>query len=75
MNKDFKDKIEALEEELRKITELFSDTQQELGQKCEQLQKTQANYQATRQRLKTVKNSLNKKTISGDEQQYLVEEV
>ena len=75
LNKDYEDKIEVLEGELKKINELFTDTQQELGLTCEQLQETQANFQATRQKLKKTNKMLKEKTIFGDEQQYLVHEV
>ena len=67
LNAEREAKISVLQEEMRKITELFTDTQQELDEKDSELRKT--NFT-----LKETKHTLRATVLERDQNQYLVEE-
>lgn len=74
LNADKEAKISVLQEEMRKITELFSDTQQELEERCMELEEKDAELRKTNCTLKETKHSLRTTVLERDQNQYLVDE-
>lgn len=74
MNADQEAKISALEEELRKLTELFTDTQQELDYRCVELEEKETELTKTTLTLKETKSTLKETCAERDENRYLVDE-
>ncbi|PIK58720.1 kinesin-like boursin, partial [Apostichopus japonicus] len=70
--KDFLEKIAALEEEIRKVNELFDETKAELEERTEQLDLTKNQLDETTDTLRTTEKNLKDTTQDRDEQQYLV---
>ncbi|XP_054153934.1 kinesin-like protein KIF11 [Oppia nitens] len=65
--------INALEEEMNKIQELFGDTKNELNIKVEELEITNKNLMKTSQQLNETKGNLRQTRRDRDEQKHLVE--
>lgn len=74
MNADREAKISGLEEELRKLTELFTDTQQELDYRCIELEEKETELTKMNLTLKEAKSTLKETCAERDENCYLVEE-
>lgn len=74
LNADKEAKISVLQEEMRKITELFTDTQQELEERCMELEEKDAELRKTNCTLKETKHSLRTTVLERDQNQYLVDE-
>lgn len=67
-------KISALQEEIRKISELFTDTQQELDERCMELDEKETELRKTNFTLQETKHSLRTTVVERDQNQYLVDE-
>ena len=73
LNAEREAKIQALQEEMRKINELFTDTQQELEERCMELEEKETELQKTNLSLKETKHTLRTTVIERDQNQYLVD--
>jgi len=58
LNAERETKISVLQEEMRKISELFTDTQQELEERCMELEEKDTELRKTNCRLKETKHTL-----------------
>lgn len=74
LNAEREAKISVLQEEMRKITELFTDTQQELEERCMELEEKDTELRKTNCTLKETKHSLRTTVLERDQNQYLVDE-
>ena len=74
MNAEREAKISALEEEFRKLTELFTDTQQELEDRCMELEEKETELHQTTCTLKQTKRTLKTTVAERDQNQYLIDE-
>lgn len=73
LNAEREAKIQALQEEMRKINELFTDTQQELEERCMELEEKETELQKTNLSLKETKHTLRTTVMERDQNQYLVD--
>ncbi|RMX41272.1 hypothetical protein pdam_00012372, partial [Pocillopora damicornis] len=73
LNAEREAKIQALQEEMRKINELFTDTQQELEERCMELEEKETELQKTNRSLKETKHTLRTTVMERDQNQYLVD--
>ena len=69
-----KAKISALEEELRKLTYLFTDTRQKLEDRCMELEEKETELHLTTCTLKQTKHTLKTTVAERDQNQYLIDE-
>ncbi|XP_073239659.1 kinesin-like protein KIF11 [Porites lutea] len=67
-------KITALEDEMRKLTDLFTDTQQELEERCVELVEKETQLSKTSLKLQQTKCTLKTTVAKRDENQFLVDE-
>ena len=74
MNAEREAKITALEEEMRKLTDLFTDTQQELEERCMELEEKESELNKTHLRLQQTKRTLKTTVAERDQNQYLIEQ-
>ena len=74
LNAEREAKIQALQEEMRKINELFTDTQQELEERCTELEEKDNELRKTNITLKETKQTLRTTVLQRDQNQYLVDE-
>ena len=74
LNAEREAKISALEEEMRKLTDLFTDTQQELDERCMELAEKETELRNTNLRLRQTKHNLKTTVAERDQNQYIVEE-
>jgi len=74
LNAESEAKISALQEEMRKISELFTDTQQELEQRCMELEEKDTELRKTNCTLVETKHTLRATALERDQNQYLVDE-
>ena len=74
MNSEREAKITALEEEFRKLTDLFTDTQQELEDRCMELEEKETELYKTTYTLKQTKHTLKTTVAERDQNQYLIDE-
>lgn len=70
---EFESKIETIEAEMKKINDLFSDTQSELERRCEELHTTKTNLKTTVETLQSTQVELKKTTIERDERDFLID--
>ncbi|PFX29238.1 kinesin-like protein KIF11 [Stylophora pistillata] len=73
LNAEREAKIQALQEEIRKINELFTDTQQELEERCVELEEKETELHKTNLSLKETKHTLRTTVLERDQNQYLVD--
>lgn len=74
LNAEREAKISVLQEEMRKISELFTDTQQELEERCMELEEKETELRKTSCTLKETKHTLRTTVLERDQNQYLVDE-
>ncbi|KAL9983099.1 hypothetical protein ACROYT_G005228 [Oculina patagonica] len=74
LNAESEAKILALQEEMRKISELFTDTQQELDERCMELAQKETALRKTNLSLRETKHTLRTTVLERDQNQYLVDE-
>ena len=67
-------RITALEDEMRKLTDLFTDTQQELEERCVELVEKETQLNKTSLKLQQTKCTLKTTVAKRDENQFLVDE-
>lgn len=73
LNAEREAKITALQEEMRKLTDLFTDTQQELEERCMELEEKQTELRKTNFSLRETKQTLRTTILERDQNQYLVD--
>ena len=74
LNAEREAKIAALEEEFKRLTDLFTDTQQELEERCMELEEKEAKLSKTNLTLKKTKCTLKTTMAERDQNQYLIDE-
>ena len=74
LNAEREAKISALQEEMRKLSELFTDTQQELDERCIELEEKETELRKTNLSLRETKHTLRSTALERDQNQYLVDE-
>jgi len=74
LNAEREAKISVLQEEMRKLSELFTDTQQELEERCMELEEKDTELRKTNCSLKETKHTLRTTILERDQNQYLVDE-
>ena len=74
LNAEKETKIAALKEEFRKLTELFTDKQQELEERCMELEEKEAELSKTNITLKKTECTLKTTVAKRDQNQYLIDE-
>lgn len=74
VNAEREAKITALEEEFRKLTELFTDTQQELEERCMELEEKETELSESHFTLQKTKQTLKTTVAERDENQYLIDQ-
>ena len=74
INADREAKISALEEEFRKLSDLFTDTQQELEVRCVELEEKESELNKTNLTLRQTKQTLKTTCAERDQNRYLIDE-
>lgn len=74
LNAEREAKILTLQEEMRKISELFTDTRQELDERCMELEEKETELRKTNFSLQETKHTLRRTFLERDQNQYLVDE-
>lgn len=74
INADREAKISALEEEFRKLSDLFTDTQQELEVRCVELEEKESELNKTNLTLHQTKQTLKTTCAERDQNRYLIDE-